>query len=386
MISGPWMLNMKEGVIASSLINKKLPFTLALPSSGIPFRSVWEKLGWIEPHSGPAKTIGLDIGLTSIRTVTVTRYIDRMELEEIRYFPVSGEPLKNLSIELQRAFQDKDFENTRVRAAISGASTLVRYITLPSMSEKELRSALPFEAEKYIPYQINEVVMGCHLLTNSKDEKGRKQIKGILAVCKKDAVNNLCQTCQTIGAPLAIIDAPPLAIINAFQFNVPETAEQVVALLHIGFNTSNLSILLKGEPVFTREISYGGTDVTQAIVKSTGLSPDEAEKRKINFNWERDKDLQATLEKSLRFLVQEVRLSFNYFENHVPGAEAPEKLFLSGAASRIDHLQELLQKELNTPADYWDPTKRLTIAPSVDRAALDKLKSGMIIGIGLAIR
>lgn len=375
----------KETLTSQDAAKGKASFRL--PKKEVPFRALWERIGWIQPQHGLLVIIGIDIGLTSIRTVSVARRSEsEVELLDARYLAVSGEPLSKLAVELERILKGVSFENTRLNIAVSGASTLVRYITLPRMTEKELRSSMHFEAEKYIPYQISDVVLDFYLSGETQDERGKRLTKGILAVCKKDAVKLVADACQALGAPLAIVDAAPLAIINAFQFNYPEASLHVAALLHIGYNTSNLSILLKGEPVFTREISYGGADLTHALVKRLGLTPQEAEAKKNSFSWEKDTDLRTPIQESLKFLAQEVRLSFNYFENHVPGAEAPEKLYLSGSTSLLDNLGSVLQTELDTPAVRWDPTVQMTVGSNVKINDFEKMKAGMAIAVGLAIR
>ena len=358
----------------------------ARPKKSIPFRKILERLEWVTPESGPPIRIGLDIGGTSIRTLTLEHSDVGVRLLDVRLLPCQGDPLANLTQDLKRIFTERLEDNVQVNAAVSGASTLVRYISMPKMSEKEFKQSMAYEAEKYIPYQINDVVVDSHLLGNDQDERGKKITKGILAVCKKEAVKAVIQACREVEAPLAIIDAPPLAIINAFQFNYPDAGKQVIGLLYMSHHASTLSIIHKGEPVFTREISFGGTDITQAISKVTSVSIEQAEKKKIAFDWERDADLRTTIKETLGFLSQEIRLSFNYFENHVSAAEAPTKLYVTGSSTQLDHLIEILASLLGIEVLDWDPFARVKIDPQVEASRVARLKSGLAVCTGLAVR
>lgn len=352
----------------------------------IPFRKIFEKLEWVTPESGPPIRIGLDIGGTSIRTLTLEHTSAGVRLLDVRLLPCQGDPLANLTQDLKRIFTEKLDENVQVIAAVSGASTLVRYISMPKMSEKEFKQSMTYEAEKYIPYQINDVIVDSYLLGSDEDERGKKISKGILAVCKKDAVKAVIQACREVEAPLAIIDAPPLAVINAFQFNYPDASKQVIGLLYMGHNASTLSIIHKAEPVFTREISFGGTDITQSISKVTSLPIEQAEKKKMTFDWERDIALRSAIQETLGFLAQEIRLSFNYFENHVAGAEAPTKLYVTGSSTQLDHLMEVLAASLGIEVSDWDPFARIKIDQQVEASRIARLKSGLAVCAGLAIR
>ncbi|MBI4431023.1 MAG: pilus assembly protein PilM [Candidatus Omnitrophica bacterium] len=352
----------------------------------IPFRKILERLDWVTPEIGPPVRIGLDIGATSIRTVTMEHINGKARLIDLRFLPCSTEPISNLTQELKRIFTEKFEDNVEIHATVSGASTLVRYITMPQMSEKEFRQSMSYEAEKYIPYQISDVVVDSYLIGEDLDERGKKIIKGILAVCKRDAIKTVLQSCRDVEAPLTLVDAPPLAVINAFQFNYPDSLKETVGLLHIGQSACNLSILLKGEPVFTREISFGGADFTQAIVKGLSITTDQAEKRKLAFVWKNDTDIRPLIVEALGFLAQEIRLSFNYFENHVTKAEPPSKLYISGSSTQLDHFQELLAEQTGIPVSDWDPLAKIEVGHHIEASRVTRLKPGLAVCAGLALR
>lgn len=227
------------------------------------------------------------------------------------------------------------------------------------MTAEELNSAVKFEAEKYIPYPVNEVYLDAKIIKESYKEN---KMLVLLAAAKKDLVQGRINLLNSVGLEPAIINVSVLAVINAFNFFEPSKATlkkdekpQPVALLNVEENIANLSILEASLPVFSRDIILG----------------------------QREASL-ATSDSSLINLANEIRLSFDFYESqeNVPISN----LFMSGSLQKTKGVDTFLNQNLGVEIKTWDPFSKLSFIPNLDKAILKDRESEFTVAIGSALR
>jgi type IV pilus assembly protein PilM len=312
----------------------------------------------------------------------------------------------------------------QVISSVSGEPIIVRYIQLPQMPDSELMEALKWEAEEYIPFNIDEVNLGSAVL--GKTEDGSK-VNVLLVAAKKDLVNEHVETIRAANLEPVIVDVDSFAFLNCFELNYEPDPESVVALINIGSTITNINIYHNGVSHFSRDIAIASNAVTAAVQNKLGKDWGEAEQLKImdgapeaDVLGEPSSDpgdsgselldtIRGTVEKltgeedtvadsspeataskiiqaTLNSLLGEIRRSIQFYENQADGRTI-DQVVLGGGSARMKNVASYFSSELQLPVEIMDPLQRITPrGRDLDVNTLDASKLFLGVGIGLALR
>ncbi|MCI0341353.1 MAG: pilus assembly protein PilM [Planctomycetales bacterium] len=340
---------------------------------------------------GRARSIlGLDIGTSSVKAVELSQEGEAYTITGYGQVDAKTDvPPRDILKELLSAF---GIRARRVVTAVSGRSVIVRYVSMVEMSDEDLQNAIKFEADKYIPFEVDEVVLDCQRLEDvpSAPKEGAEQaeMKVLLVAVKRSVVDDHVQLLHDTGLTPEVIDVDSFALGNAFEFRDllsprVEEKEKVVALIDIGANKTNINIKKGRTTYFTREIYLAGNDFTDAISKRLGLEVAEAETLKREPG-ERIGELMEAVSPTIEDLGNEIHLSFDYYENQYDSEV--EEVFLSGGGARFPQLEETFSRIFDRKTSTWDPTENLEVGARVDAGLLKQNASQLAIAMGLAAR
>jgi len=332
--------------------------------------------------------IGLDIGSRTIKAVELTR--------EGHGFVMTGFGQAEVLTEEQRpdaileVLRDNAFHTKRVVTAVYGKSVIVRYLSMMRMPDDDLRNAIRYEADKYIPFDVEDVVMDSQPFQDEGVvEAAENEMRVLLVAVKKTLIEDHVGLLNGLGLQPTIIDVDSFAVGNAFELArggafYEEDAGRAIALLDIGANKTNINIFLGSTSYFTREIYLAGDDFTHAIAKRLGLDLDGAEHRKRDPGDHPEEVMEAVMP-TFDDLANEVLLSFDYFENQFD--REVEEVYLSGGGARMAGVEEVLERTLNRPTHRWDPTEGIEIHEgTVDSGVVHENAGQLAVAIGLASR
>jgi len=323
-------------------------------------------------------SIGLDIGTQSIKAVKLKISGNSVELvafdvEESQLDPI--EVLKKI-----KHAQNADLVNI----SFCGSSTVIRYVNFLRMSKSELRQALKFEAQKHIPFSLEEVNLDAEIL---KDNLPDDKMLVLIAALKKEFIRERLKSLEGAGLRPNIVDIDSLALINAFNFNYPKVEileSKSICLLNIGATISNVNIIDNAAPRLSRDIHFGGANFTKKLMDIFSIDFKAAEELKLKPDLERANKVKATIENVLTNLAVEIRTSFDYYESQ--NNSSVVKIFLSGGGSKITGFKEMLVSSLGIEVEFWDPLKQIKINDQLDAVKLNQIVSLFNIAVGLALR
>lgn len=375
---------------------------------------------------GKKVTVGLDIGSSMVKVVQLRRVGKGIELEKFAMEPIfagrdkkaAGTDVKQLKIEAaKRAIEVAGISAKYSVSSVSGESIIVRYIQLPDMPENELKNALKWEAEEYIPFRIDEVNLDSVILGKVAGESGKVDV--LLVSAKKDLIIEHLNIIREIGLTPQIVDVDSFAFLNCFEQNHSPVATDVVALVNIGAEVTNINIYMNGNSRFSRDISLAGDTITNAIATKMDMDFIKAENMKIaeGAPWEQpaqakpqetssiiasirgtvDKitgeeigydSQEATAQKiirnNLQNLLSEISRSIQFFENQAAGRTV-QKVILGGGSSKMKNIIPFFSKELGLPVEIIDPLRRITVKDSLI-GGVTAAQEHLGVGIGLALR
>jgi len=331
--------------------------------------------------TGKKVCAGIDIGSYSIKVLEAvieqdTRTITKFAINEIPPNS-SSESLRNI---LKTTVGDAELTAKEVNTSLSGPNAIVRFINMPEMGQQELKNSLRYEAEKYIPFSIDDVNIDSSILGKTKNGKGHMGV--LLAAAKKELVDRRMRLIAQLGLNVSLIDVDAFAVFNAFLVSEKDIdSNSSVAILNLGHRSTNVVISKGNMPYFTRDIQIGGEHIAKNVAKQTNID----ETKVFNADQEnRTVDLKEPIKNSLSKLGDEIRLSFGYYENQ--HGSSVEKVYLSGGFSNVKEIPEYFEHDFGIKPIQWDPLRAFTIAPTIDKAKIDAVKSSLAVACGLVVR
>jgi len=350
------------------------------------------------PSFGRKSVVGLDIGSHSVKAVEIaikgkdkgfdlrSLGVARMPSEAI----VQGAFLNSSAIvdAIQEAVQSGRIKGKEVAAAVAGHSVIVKKVSLPAMTREELEDQIQWEAEQYIPFDVNEVNLDFQILQTSESEG---QMDVLLVAAKKDLIDDYCQVIAEAGLTPIAIDVAAFAVENAYEINYEVEPEGVIALVNIGAQVVNINVVQDGVPAFTRDITTGGNQYTEEIQKALSISFDEAERLKIGGDAsEQSQDVvPQEVEHAIRSVtdtvVGEISRSLDFFTATAADRRIG-KVLLCGGGSRVSGFLNTFAERTGFEVELMNPLGRMLPSKGFDTAFLDEIGPSLGVGIGLATR
>ena len=334
-----------------------------------------------------SKTLGLDIGSHSVKCVQLEkRGAAAYRLLSVGVFEIAPEginleedPRRAIVSAIRKAIEGINLKRTAIVTAIGGVSTAIRQIGLPFMTEKELASAIKWEARNYIPFDINDVELDYQIINASK---ASNKLDIILVSIIKDFVRYHLELLKEIPIDPQIIDVSPLALVNAVLFNEEIERDEFAVLMDIGDKNTTLSVYSEEGQYFVRNIMISGNDFTDDIMKGNGFSYAEAERFKRS---EDSVGLIETIKPSLDNLVREVRRSLTFYENQAK-IKGFSKIFLTGGSAPLKGLDGYLSAELGLPVEILNPFRKINVEQASLLSPFGNDLCKLALAVGLAIR
>ncbi|HPN73462.1 MAG TPA: pilus assembly protein PilM, partial [Candidatus Omnitrophota bacterium] len=210
-------------------------------------------------------TVGIDIGSHSIKVAVLSGSTEEPLLEayNVRDFSKNAEK-PDLAAELKAALAEIDIRPRNVNLSVGGPEVIVRFITLPKMTKEQLEAALVFEAEKYIPFSVKEVILDSVILGDAPEQG---QMKVLLTAAKRAFVEERVKLLMDMGIRINFIDVNAFALFNAFVTSKAASNKNVFALVDMGHSVTSLLISVDEAPYFMRQIQIGGGDIDSLIAR-----------------------------------------------------------------------------------------------------------------------
>ncbi|HJS73306.1 MAG TPA: type IV pilus assembly protein PilM, partial [Vicinamibacteria bacterium] len=264
--------------------------------------------------------VGLDVGSSSVKAVELkpgkgdTFQLTTIGLEYLSPEAiVDGQIMDSTSVidAIQRLFSEYKIKTTDVATSISGSSVIVKKIQLPAMSEQELAESIHWEAEQYIPFDIQEVNLDYQVLDPSA-AGGNMDI--LLVAAKKDKINDYTSVVTQAGRNPIVMDVDAFALQNAYEMNYGVEPGRVVAMVNIGASQANINVVRGETSIFTRDITtIGGNQYTEAIQKDLNVSFEQAENAKQG-QGEHANAIQGIVKSTTDTVLLELQKTFDFFK------------------------------------------------------------------------
>jgi type IV pilus assembly protein PilM len=340
--------------------------------------------------------VGLDIGSSAIKLAIVARSRHGYTLAACAREPlppgsVSGgliadEPL--VADAIRRVLEREPVRTREVVVSLSGHAVIVKKITLPAMSGLELAQAIPWEAEQYIPFDIQDVTLDYQILDAAPEDSART-MDVLLVAAKRDTIATYSQVVAHAGAVPVVVDVDAFALQNVYELGYGYRPGEVVALLNVGASAININVLRGAQSVFTRDLSLGGQAYCEALQRDLDVPRRTAEQLACGaaFAEVNREEVRAILRAVSENVLLEIQKTFDFFRAAADEPERLDRIVLSGGASRTDGLAAMLADRFGSPVEFLDPLRSIRVPPTrFDPERLAELAPQAAVAVGLALR
>jgi type IV pilus assembly protein PilM len=346
---------------------------------------------------GKAKTVvGLDIGSSAVKAVELKPSGKGYRVTAFGAEPVPADAIVDGAIidagsvadAIRRVFDgNKAFKTKDVCASLSGNAVIVKKITLPVMTENELAESIYWEAEQYIPFDIQDVNLDYQILDPGTGANSRGSMDVLLVAAKKEKIADYTNVIAQSGRTPVIVDVDAFALQNAFEVNYGLEPGRVVVLLNAGASAININILQGDQSVFTRDISMGGNAYTEAVQKELDLPFESAEqlKKAVPVDGATFEEAQPVLHAVTENVLLEIQKTFDFFKASA-STDQIDRIMLSGGASRVDGFHQMVQERFNAPVEDFDPFRAVTWDAKKLGGDATAMASTAAVAVGLALR
>ena len=331
--------------------------------------------------------VGLDIGSQSIKIAEIEhgksgRILKNLGIVEIDPDLMEEDSIKDLqgvADLVKRLFKQLKIKEKKAAISVGGYSIIVKRINVQTMTEEQLLETIHYEAEQYIPFDINDVNLDFQIL--GENENNRNQMNVLLVAAKKDLIDVYIDLVETAGRQPSIIDVDAFALQNAYESSyfspgeeIDEVESEIVALIDVGASKTSLNILRGTSSLFMRDISMGCDQITRQIAAQIDCSLYDAEqiktgKLKDKLPQEEHDDILSTFSTEW---TTEIRRAFDFFYSSF-GESDISRIILSGGGAHVGVLRDMLSTETDASVETINPFGNLTINNSkFDPAFLEK--------------
>jgi type IV pilus assembly protein PilM len=359
--------------------------------------------------------VGVDIGSTSVKVVELTLNQGRPRLVTYGYSERRGDSivessdtqLKETAELIQKVMKQAKTTSDRVITALPSYSVFSSVLNFPlSITDKDLPSAIKWEAKKVIPLPIEEMSLSWNKLSEIKEEdapekadekdekkkdkkkihtRGKKSKKGSQKILLTGAPNALVKKYVSIfkltNLKLVSLETESFALVRSLIGNDQSPS----LIVNFGSVSTSISIVENAIPVLNRSIDMGGKNITTLIAQSLNISEERAThfKQDVGLAKVGEGNIPRMIEQALAPIVNEIRYTVNAWQNQSGGQVT--KLILTGGSANLPNLNTFLSKELELRAFLGDPWARV-IYPEELKPVLNEVGSKLAVAIGLAMR
>ncbi|MEO6322241.1 MAG: pilus assembly protein PilM [Polaromonas sp.] len=352
-------------------------------------------LGSLFSRQQPA-LLGIDISSSSVMLVELSRdktgnlVLDRYAIEPLDAgWVIDGniEKFDEVADVVRRVVKKSGTRTHNVAMALPPSAVISKKIILPGgLSEAELEIQVESEANKYIPFSLDEVSLDFCVLGPSASSSG--DIEVLIAASRKEKVQDRQGLAEAAGLKPVVIDvesyASRLSTARLIENMPNKGADTMVALFEVGSVTTSMQVIRNDEVLYERDQAFGGAQLTQLIVRQYGFSLEEAETKKRSGDLPEDYE-SGVLRPFVESMSQEIGRALQFFFTSTPYNRV-DYVMLAGGSSSLKGLAEAVTQQTSFACLLANPFEGMKIGKGVRENKMRREASCYLTACGLALR
>lgn len=288
---------------------------------------------------------------------------------------------KQLADALKTLFANSRIRNNKVVVALPEASVFTRFLEFPGVKEEELDNAVYYQAKEFIPMPIDDVQMS-YVPIGFNQEKNAPKV--LLVAAPKKIIDVYLNVIEKAGLEALAIETESVAMGRAM---FRSTKMKQMVMLDFGSSSTDMSIMLDEQLVFSQSIAIGADSLTQAIVNKFNFEYQQAEEYKRNYGVVEgvlEGKIYQTLKPIVDAIITEVNRGIEFYKNKTL-APAPKNFFLNGDGALLPGLPDFISKSMAVEASLSNPWNGIVV-PDNFKSLITKSAASYSVAIGLALK
>ena len=340
--------------------------------------------------------LGLDITTSSIKLVELSQSgkTYRVESYAAEATPANAINEKNIvdaqavGDAIRRAVKRSGAKTRDVAIAISGDAAITKVIQMPgSLSERDMEGQVEIQADQYIPFPMEEVSYDYEV--QGANDNDPDMLDVLLVATRTDNVDQRRAAVDAAGLAARVVDVEAFALENACQLLTHQVPNggigQTLAVVDIGASSTTFSVLEDMRVTYTRDFSFGGQQLTEEIMRTYGLSMEDAGRAKkeggLPSNYQPE-----VLDPFIDDMTQQVSRSLQFYLASGGGREQPDLVLVCGGCANIPGIADVISSRVGIPTEIGDPMGQMKIASKAKSQGVRKDSTALLTACGLALR
>ncbi len=341
---------------------------------------------------GNKNLLGVDIGSSTIKIAEINSTRKGFELSSFGVMPLArgvingGEIVDPLNVgqSVQSLVSSMRTKRNQVVCGVFGNAVIVKKISMPRMDPKLVAEQIKWEAEQYIPFDINEVTIEYKILNSSTSTE---TMDVLLVAARQEIVFRYIESIEAAQLKMASLDVNGFGLANCFEHNYGKQ-DGVIGLLNFGAATTNFVAVDRGEVIYCRDIPVGGFNYTNDIMQTMNISFEESEALKVSASMGQEVpgEVNTQISSTNEHYAEEVKSSLEFF-NTASGNLNVSRFYVTGGGIFVPGLVATISKATNTPYEVMDPFLRVSFnKKNLSAEYIEQIRPLSAIAVGLAFR
>ncbi len=337
--------------------------------------------------------IGLDIGSSGVKLTLLKDTKRGLQLVTFDSAPLPKEAIVDgafmdsgaITDAVRELLRRNKIKQKEVALSVAGNSVIIKKIPLPPMSRQELEQSIQWEAEQYIPFDINDVYLAVEVV-DQNSQPGQMDV--LLVAAKKELINDYTTVIREAGLVPMVVDVDAFALQNMFEVNYGIVNGETIVLLDVGADTININVVTDGITQFTRDVSMGGNQVTEEIQKQLNITWEEAETYKRGGSGDAviPHEVEKVIQQVSDSLAGEIQRSLDFYAATSADGQI-SRIYLSGGSGNLPTLGRIVGRTSGVPVELINPFRNIIADPKVfNPAYLESVGPVAAVSVGLALR
>ena len=340
--------------------------------------------------------LGLDITTSSVKLIELSKSGKRYRVESYSAEPTPPSSVNEKAIvdakavgeAIRRAVKRAGAKATDVAVAISGDAAITKIIQMPaSLSARDLEGQVEIQADQYIPFPMEEVSFDFEVI--GPNEKDPELMDVLLVATRTENVEQRQAAVRAAGLETQIVDVEAFALENACRLlshQIPDGGiGQSVAVVDIGASSTTFSVLQDLKVIYTRDFNFGGQQLTEEIMRTYGLSMEDAGRAKkqggLPSNYQPE-----VLEPFIDDMTQQVSRSLQFFLASGGGREQPDMILVCGGCANIPGIADVISSRVGIPTEVGDQLGQMNISSKAKARGVHKAATALRTVCGRSLR
>jgi type IV pilus assembly protein PilM len=354
------------------------------------------KLPAISLSTRPRALVGLDITTSSIKLIELSQSGGQFRVEAYAAEPTPHNAMNEKAIvdanavgeAIRRAVKRAGLRSKDCAIAINGDAAITKVIPMPrALVEAELESQVELQADQYIPFPMEEVSYDFQVLGPSEKDPEAQDV--LLVATRTENVDQRVAAVTAAGLVPKVVDVEAFALENACRLmthQMPDGGlDRTIAVVDFGASTTTFSVLKDLKVTYTRDFNFGGQQLTEEIMRTYGLSLEEAGRAKkeggLPSNYQPE-----VLDPFIDDMTQQVSRSLQFYLASGSGREQPEQILICGGCANIPGIAEMIQSRVGIRAERGDPLGQMKVASKARALGVTRDATALLTACGLALR